>query len=86
MDYNRAVGKEKERQNKSRANLEKILYRSVREERGMPYKKVFTKNLPYGIEKSWKRLRSRFPERKEYILYMGYHIQENEETFYIGME
>ena len=38
MDYNHAVGKEKERQNKSRANLEKILYRSVREER---YKKVF---------------------------------------------
>ena len=41
MDYNHAVGKEKERQNKSRANLEKILYRSVREESSMPYKKVF---------------------------------------------
>ena len=59
---------------------------SVREESGVPYKKAFIKKLPYGIEKSWKRLRSRFPERKEYILYMGYHIQENEETFYIGME
>ena len=44
----------------------------------MPYKKVFTKKLPYGIEKSWKRLRSRFPERKEYILYMEYYIQKNE--------
>ena len=87
MDYNHAVGKEKERQNKSRANLEKILYRSVREARSMSYKKVFIKKkLPYGIVKSWKRLRSRFPERKEYILYMGYHIQKNEESFYMGME
>ena len=50
MVYNRAVPKEKERQNKSRANLEKILYRSVREESSMPYKKVFIKKLPYGIE------------------------------------
>ena len=86
MDYNHAVGKEKERQNKSSANLEKILYRSEKEWSSIPYRKVLIRKAPVWHRKSWKRLRSKSPERKEYILYMGYHIQKNEETFYIGME
>ena len=61
MDYNHAVGKEKERQNKSRANLEKILYRSVREERGMPYKKVLIKKASVQYRKIMEETKIKIP-------------------------